>query len=189
MSAQNNYWFWDKVFSPAEIKSLVKTINSKYDQVEPKNLEATDVMGKSKKNLNCKQILYSKVADKLDHVVDRAYAINSYHFGFNLFPKNSYDFLNFNIYNSSKQASYNWHCDRVVNSSYDIKLTVLINLSTESYKGGDFSMFMGDEFSIPQFNKPGSMLMFRSFIHHKVSPVTKGERNSLTLFLKGPKFI
>jgi len=31
--------------------------------------------------------------------------------------------------------------------------------------------------------------MFKSSIYHKVNPVTKGSRNTLAFFLKGPRFI
>ena len=50
-------------------------------------------------------------------------------------------------------------------------------------------MFHTNEFSVPDYDKPGSMIMFKSHMNHKVSPVTSGERISLAGFLKGPKFI
>jgi len=49
-------------------------------------------------------------------------------------------------------------------------------------------MFKTNQFSIPKFNKPGDMLMFKSYINHKVSPILSGERRTLTLFFHGPRF-
>jgi len=43
------------------------------------------------------------------------------------------------------------------------------------------------QFSIPELT-PGSMIMFRSSTLHRVLPITKGIRESLTLFIQGPKF-
>ena len=39
------------------------------------------------------------------------------------------------------------------------------------------------------FINPGSAILFKSYLHHKVTPVTKGERKSLTYFMEGPAFI
>jgi len=189
MAIDCNYWVWNDVFKLNEIKTLVKNINLNYDKIEPKNLGATNIHGEPIKNLNCTQISYCKISNKLDSVLDRAYSVNTYQFGYNLYPKNKFDSLNFNIYKAEKKSDYGWHCDQSKNDCYDVKLTVLINLSTRSYTGGTFSMFMGNEFNLPEFDKPGTMIMFKSFIHHKISPVIKGERNSLAIFLKGPRFI
>ena len=46
----------------------------------------------------------------------------------------------------------------------------------------------GKETHLKELDKPGSALMFKSHILHKVTPVTKGERRTLTIFLKGPAF-
>ena len=189
MATPYQYWTWLNVISPEESKDLVNFINLNYDKVEPDGLGATTEEGVSKKNLNCKQISWCKIKDKLNFILDRAYSINNNHFGFSLYPKNDHDIFNLNTYNENVKASYDWHVDESRDLMQDIKLTVLINLSTQSYKGGKFSMFHTNEFSIPDYDKPGSMIMFKSYMNHKVSPVTSGERISLAGFLKGPKFI
>ena len=40
----------------------------------------------------------------------------------------------------------------------------------------------------PDFDKPGSAIMFKSHLNHRVLPVTSGTRKSLTMFIFGPKF-
>ena len=70
----------------------------------------------------------------------------------------------------------------------DIKLTILINLSTKKYEGGSFFIFKGKEKNIKELDEPGNILMLKSYLLHKVTPVTKGERRTLTIFLKGPSF-
>ena len=183
------HWTWLNVISPEESKDLVNFINSNYNEIEDKSLGATTEEGVSKKNLNCKQISYYKIKDKLNFILDRAYAINNHNFGFSLYPKNDYDVLNLNTYNENVKASYDWHVDESSDFVSDIKLTVLINLSTQNYEGGKFSLFHTNEFTLPEFDKPGTMIMFKSHMNHKVSPVTKGERISLAAFLRGPRFI
>ena len=67
---------------------------------------------------------------------------------------------------------------------------VLINTSTTNYKGGDFYMFLnGGPKKIKEFSEPGDVLIFKSYFFHKIEPVTKGERKSLSLFLSGPRLV
>jgi predicted 2-oxoglutarate/Fe(II)-dependent dioxygenase YbiX len=71
---------------------------------------------------------------------------------------------------------------------YDIKLTVLINLSLKSYEGGKFCLWRGNETEVKELNTPGNAIMFKSNINHKVYPIIKGERRTLAIFIKGPRF-
>ena len=53
----------------------------------------------------------------------------------------------------------------------------------------EFFLYFGKPVLINKFSKPGDIIMFKSSIYHKVNPVTKGSRNTLAFFLKGPRFI
>ena len=64
----------------------------------------------------------------------------------------------------------------------DVKLTCLLNLSEEPYEGGEFHVINhvgGHKFS------SGMSVVFNSLIAHKVTPVTKGERITLTYWASG----
>ena len=37
------------------------------------------------------------------------------------------------------------------------------------------------------FRTPGTVIAFKSYLLHEVTPVTKGERITLTYFIRGPK--
>jgi PKHD-type hydroxylase len=91
-----------------------------------------------------------------------------------------------NIYDSKHKGSYDWHYDSSKSDMYDVKLTVLVNLS-EKYTGGKFHIFHGDEYVVEEF-EPGTLLLFKSNLNHKVSPVLTGVRKTLTLLINGPKF-
>ena len=64
-------------------------------------------------------------------------------------------------------------------------MTFLINLSEEPYEGGDF-IINGQTQDF--FREPGTAIMFKSHLRHEVTPVTKGNRISLTYFIHGPRF-
>jgi len=68
------------------------------------------------------------------------------------------------------------------------KLTMVVQLSeAESYEGGHLET--NADGVIGQAScLIGSALMFPSFVLHRVSPVTHGERYSLTLWSHGPAF-
>ena len=110
---------------------------------------------------------------------------NRYNYGFDIFEFEDEDKLNFNIY--EKNQEYDWHRD-VDNSKFvDVKLTALINVSDQKFTGGEFFLLNHKKPTpVSELNKSGSMVIFNSFILHKVKPVLKGTRKTLTIFIKGP---
>ena len=64
----------------------------------------------------------------------------------------------------------------------------LLNLSEEKYEGGELFLFRANEIICTEFNKPGSAIIFPSFINHKVNKITSGKRHTLAIWLSGPKF-
>ena len=70
-----------------------------------------------------------------------------------------------------------------------LSMTVLLN---ENYKGGrfEFSHQENGESIItqPEFFKTGSVIVFPSFMEHRVTPVTHGARYSLVVWFLGPAF-
>jgi PKHD-type hydroxylase len=71
------------------------------------------------------------------------------------------------------------------NDIYDLKYTVLLNVSEKKYTGGEFNIMLGDIFKFDTLNNPGSLIIFPSFLLHKVNPVTSGERKTLVVWKKG----
>ena len=95
-----------------------------------------------------------------------------------------------------KGQFYDWHCDSF-EVPYDEpenpnrhgklrKLSMTVSLTDpEEYEGGDleFDFRNTDEGSQPriceEIRKKGSVIVFPSFVWHRVTPVTKGTRHSL----------
>ena len=89
----------------------------------------------------------------------------------------------------SKGSFYNWHHD--VNwqgtSMYDRKLSVVIQLSDPTtYEGGNFE-FQDVETPV-NFRTQGSILVFPSYLPHRVTEITDGVRHSLVDWLEGPRW-
>ena len=104
-------------------------------------------------------------------------------FGYDIYWDFHLDFLNYNVYGTN--GEYDWHIDANENSFYDLKLTCLLNLSEKSYEGGEFKL-IGVEEKI-KFDS-GEGLIVNSLMAHKVTPVTKGERITLTYWAWGPSW-
>jgi PKHD-type hydroxylase len=88
-----------------------------------------------------------------------------------------------------KDDHYTWHLDRGGNATNaPRKLSLVIQLSDPSeYEGGDLEIF---DAPVPtQVTKQkGLVVAFPSFILHRVTPVTKGIRKTLVVWLAGPQF-
>ena len=60
----------------------------------------------------------------------------------------------------------------------------------EPYEGGKFYLNpFGAELEVAEMSQPGNMIIFPSWFHHKVTPVTKCKRITLSMWAQGPKFV
>ena len=105
-------------------------------------------------------------------------------FGYDIYWNFHLEALNYNVYGTN--GEYDWHVDaNKENKPFDMKLTCLLNLSEEPYEGGEFKLIGVDEKT--KFDS-GEGLIVNSLMAHKVTPVTKGERISLTYWAEGPSW-
>ena len=82
--------------------------------------------------------------------------------------------------------------DMIPQKEYDflyrkLSFSLCLNQQGNDYSGGDFKIKTGAEEDSVKLNK-GDMIVFPSFILHKVEPVTEGVRKSLVGWVTGPKF-
>ena len=69
-------------------------------------------------------------------------------------------------------------------------LQVLEASWSEDFDTGDLIMFTDGQFrQFPEFSSPGSSILFNSWIPHKVTPVTKGIRKTISHWFYGPRLI
>ena len=97
--------------------------------------------------------------------------------------------LQYTEYLASNQGQYGWHTDTHWQNAdvYDRKISVTLQLSDEAdYEGGDFEF---SEVETPKNSKSkGTILIFPSYLSHRVTPVAKGKRYSLVAWFEGPKW-
>ena len=108
--------------------------------------------------------------------------VNREVWGYDIYWDFHLEALNYNVYGTNDE--YDWHIDANTRGhDFDMKLTCLLNLSEEIYEGGEFKI-IGVNKKI-EFDS-GMGLIVNSLIAHKVTPVTKGERITLTYWGTGP---
>ena len=179
-----DYWYWKNFFNKKEVLDLNKLINK--HKLTEKVVGQDPKAGNSIKTSKVYWVFYKNIKDKIEKLIDNVLDINQHNFGYNLFEIRN-PLLNYNIYN--KGGEYSFHSDGATSPSHDIKLTLLINISTKQYTGGEFCLLRSEIPSlISDFIEPGDVILLRSHLLHKVNPVKKGTRESLTMFLTGPRF-
>lgn len=183
------YWQWKNYLNSSALKQLNKFINKSILKDEPIDCAATE-NGNTKKFLKTKLIPWINIKDYLPYFWDKIKNVNLNSFGYDIIEPSVFDSVHYNIYSSKSKDRYDWHVDSasIEDPLVDIKFTVLINISDKKYTGGQFKMFNTNEFEAAELNTPGNMIMFKSYINHRVEKVLTGERKTLALFIKGPAF-
>ena len=80
---------------------------------------------------------------------------------------------------------YDWHMDVGPNETSHRKVSLTVQLSdSDEYEGGNFEMLTGRDIKTASRGK-GAVVVFPSYILHRVTPITKGKRRSFVLWLGG----
>jgi len=92
-------------------------------------------------------------------------------------------------YGAEREGHFDWHSDvgegRLAERR---KLTIVVQLSDpDSYKGGDLEL-MPSAGVVTAERAQGTATLFPAFMLHRVTPVTTGERHSLTVWCHGAPF-
>jgi PKHD-type hydroxylase len=129
------------------------------------------------------------IFNKFNNLIDR---VNNIYFEFDLY---GYESFHYTTYDSSNSGMYDWHMDAILdnNTTTDsMRKLTLVMLLTEPqvhFSGGEFQLNVGMEKNAitPELNR-GSIVVFPSFMIHRVKPVLLGTRRSIVIWVEGPKF-
>ena len=83
---------------------------------------------------------------------------------------------------------FDWHLDFGFGESSHRKLSITVQLTKEDeYEGGDLQ-FMVNQNIVTAPRKQGTVVIFPSFILHRVTPITRGFRRSIVGWISGPPY-
>jgi PKHD-type hydroxylase len=178
------FWISQSFYNENDCREIYSNLSR-----DREHCNLNDNPASSEKRAEVDLIHWRQAKEYLTPLYEYAHAINQSAFGFHLYPFTGHNCLNFNRYYGDKQGKYDWHNDGFFNEIRDTKLTVLLNISPGPYSGGEFALFLtGGPKTITAFAKPGDVIVFPSWIQHRVLPITSGERSTVTLWLEGPNF-
>ena len=172
-----HYWF-EKGFSSKDV-SRINNLTKKGSLQEASVLSGA---GKNTRDSSIKWLTpddkHSWIYDTLIHYIQEANSI----WKFDLY--NVIDDIQYTEYKGGGNH-YDWHVDIGPGSISHRKVSVIVQLSDPSeYKGGELQINTGGQIkTIPQVK--GSVVIFPSYLLHRVTPVTTGLRKSLVLWAGG----
>jgi PKHD-type hydroxylase len=213
MILNNYFWFFKSALSNKFCDNIIKTGLKKNTEIATTGKEAIKL--KEKNKLSKKDIKeLKKTRDSNVSFLNENWIFRELQSFFNIANRNSgwnfqYDFTEncqFTVYN--KKQHYAWHADGFPHPYpqdhiYEgfrgkiRKLSLVCQLSDKKeYKGGNLEFdFRNTESGKPnivkciEFMPRGSVIVFPSFIYHRVTPVTNGTRYSLVAWNLGNPFI
>lgn len=178
---QTEYYWFKNAFSEEELE-WVENLKELYPYEEATIVGATNVNSQIREskirwiNLDSNSLW---VYEKLKTFAVEA---NESIWGFDL--NSIIDSIQYTEYNEGG-GHYDWHMDIGPSPINHRKVSLVTLLSDpDDYEGGDLQLWVGGEFkTLPRLK--GCTIVFPSFSLHRVTPVTKGMRKSLVLWVGG----
>ena len=196
MQFKNNYWYFQSVLSPRFCDDVIE-----YGNLHKKTLGVTGGFENKKltkkiiKNIQKKRkssLVWLDDAWIYKEITPYIHTANE-NAGWN-FDLDGAETCQFTEYGVGEY--YGWHYDMHTEYRKKIrKLSVSCTLSNpEDYDGGDleFNISHPDKknnlFKCTEIKPRGSVVVFPSFIWHRVKPVTRGKRYSLVIWNQGDRY-
>lgn len=177
------YWKWEGVLSPEFCRSALEQIDwatsqegsvvNEHTVIDPTYRRSDIVWQNAMQPLGCIARTYLEVANQS---AEWNYVLGSQ------------EDTQLTRYKSSDEGFYDWHIDAAPpQNGIQRKLSCVILLNDASEFEGGALQLKGAEDQI-LLEKRGSIIVFPSFMEHKVTPVTKGVRYTAVTWASGPSF-
>jgi PKHD-type hydroxylase len=184
---KNSYWFWDAAIPDEVCDFIVGSCNwedaKKADFLDTKTGELSSDL-----SLRDSEVIWSPQMSIVGCIAAQYIKVSNENAGWNF----KYDFMEqIQLGRYGVGGHYDWHKDTVAPDPIDnyqrkLSFTLILNSSTD-YVGGAFKFKELREDQQPKLGK-GSIIVFPSFLEHKVEPVTEGERLSAVAWVNGTAF-
>lgn len=181
---QTNYYTFGKIFSDEELV-WISNLQNLYPLVGATVIGSESETNPIRKS-SIKWIHHDEYSAWLyDKMVDLAMKANNELWDFNL--HSVLDSIQYTEYYNDG-GHYDWHVDVGPGSINHRKISITVQLSDpEEYEGGDFELWTGGDFKTLPKSK-GDVILFPSFLMHRITPITKGTRKSLVLWIGGGSY-
>jgi len=201
MLFENNYWFFQSAIPPKICDDIIKfALNKKETMATIGKYQNKKIKGdslfdlKQQRNSNIVWLKDPWIYKEIQPFINIANKNSGWNFQWDYSES-----IQFTKY--KKGQFYDWHCDSSEKDGHKIrKISMTCQLTDESeYEGGElefdfrnYSPAKRDELRHVVKEKKalskGSVIVFPSFIWHRVKPVKKGTRYSLVMWCRGEKY-
>lgn len=127
------------------------------------------------------------IFSRLNEVIE--YANNSL-FNFDLNGYDTFQYTEYRLngeYNFHQDSSEFWNPSMNETETRKLSLSLVLNTPKVDFEGGEFETRTHSSDTVHESAR-GRIFMFPSYVVHRVSPVTRGIRKSLVVWVTGPKF-
>lgn len=183
--------YWEGFFTSEDIDKILALPHwhQQKDGVVGGAISNTEAVNK---NIRRSQVSWLGVSQETDwiwrNVTNAVSNVNRQFFHYDL--TGCYEDMQLSIYSEEDQGCYNWHVDNSVNGNFvPRKLSMSLLLSDPSeFEGGELQVKHANDEPKTLQAKKGRAWFFPSYMLHRVTPVTKGVRRSIVLWVGGPEF-
>lgn len=178
---------WDGLFNPAELDAIVA-------HGDAMRLAAAQVANRDGSGYNAVRVTrvgwFERAADTewlFARLEDAVLRLNSQFFRYDLSALLNPQYA---LYDAGEKGHFDWHQDygrdATDPSREPRKLTISVQLSEpDAYDGGEFQAQGSQQVDVAPRTR-GTLIAFPSYVLHRVTPVTRGQRKSLVGWAMGP---
>jgi PKHD-type hydroxylase len=184
---EHSFVSWNNEFSNEEIEKIInigEALNPQKAAIS--NVDPTSDYSEARSSKTAWIRLTEETAWLYDRLAYVAKKLNSQFYNFDL--AGFVEDFQYTVYESDENGHYTWHIDKSPTSPSPRKFSMIIQLSDPSeYEGGDIELMTSANIEMTKKEK-GFIVGFPSYALHRVTPVTKGIRRSLVIWVAGPPF-
>ena len=181
---QEFYWY-QNVFSKEELNKIYKGVDGIPFQ------KATTFANNGDKSVRSSSVKWIPQNEQWQWLYERlmelATQANEQLWNFDLVS--APELIQYTEYYASEEGHYDWHQDIGPGEGSLRKVSITVQLSeADEYEGGDLQLWTGGNSVMDSARGAGVVVVFPSYLMHRVSKVTKGTRRSFVLWVGGEHY-
>lgn len=183
----NSFVVWNGGFTSEELDSIINYCEG--NLYKKKATVYGSKIDDDYSNVRISKTAWIKENDDTRWFYDRmafiARSLNSQFYNFDLYG--FVEDMQYTIYEDNG-GHYDWHIDSGGGNLSPRKFSMVLQLSDpDDYEGGDLQFLISRE-PVTAKKERGMVAAFPSYRLHRVTPVTKGIRKTIVIWVSGPKF-
>lgn len=187
---KDQYAYWENFLTDEEINQILAL--PQWHQMTEGRIGGASEVNDLNKEVRSSSISWFLPTAETNHIwkkmTETISEVNSRFFQFEI--TGCYEPAQLGLYKAESEDKYEWHTDAIPQDrAVPRKLSMALMLSDPSeFEGGDLQIKTNSDQPITLEQKRGRAWFFPSYTLHRVTPVTKGVRRSLVLWVGGPQF-